>query len=412
MSQLLTPVNGGLSQIQTTPSAATVQLLSPQFVETSRLESRPTEWVENGRPIYNRLPAVSQTYRTDFNYNENKGYVVILPGESMKGPQTLQLISSDDKKFLIVKGGSIVWKYGTTRVDPVIIDVEAAGLQSTRYYIAYQLYYDDSPMAGQYEVSDFYLGGLPLTIGASTDSAEGWRYSPANVFVDSTKVWKNRDNLLPTFVQPASAYLSWESELAAYSKITLRCPASGVFSGQATLEYQVGDNWSFVQTVSIQTDSTSQYFEFVIGSPSFQGGWRVTWSDLSIQIEEVKVSGVVTIQTQPSTYKPQSNLVAWPANTVPASFKNSSGEDVPLIFCGLGYVDINELYKVISITDIRETVTTGFEPVSEWLTRPWDDNLTENYTQVSNYAELWMNPKNSMKQEYAALTADSIQIVS
>ena len=412
MSQLLTPVNGALTQIQTAPSTATVQLLSPQYVETNRLGPRPTEWVAEGRPIYNRLPAVSQTYRTDFDYDENKGYVLVLPGESTSGPQTLQLVASEDKKFLIVKGGSIIWKYGDTRVDPVVIDLEAVGLQSTRYFVAYQLYYDNAPIAGHYEVNDFYLGGLPMTISSSTDSIQGWRFSPANVFVESTRVWRNKDNELPLYVQPEDAYLNWQSEPAAYSKIVLRCPSNGVFSGEATLQYKSGNSWNFVQTAAVQLDSTGYYFEFNIGTPSFQEGWQVTWTDLTIQIEEVKVTGIVTIETQPSTYTPQSNLVAWPANTVPASFKNSLGEDVPLIFCGLGYVDVNNQYKIDSITDVRETVNTGFQPVSEWLTRPWDDNLVENFVQASNYAELWMNPENSMKQEYAALSSDSIQIVS
>lgn len=412
MSQTLTPINGGTTKIQTTPSSVSIQYLSPQYIETESLESRPTQWVPGGRPIYNRLPAVSQTYRTDFNYDENKGYVLVFPGESTSGPQTLQLISSEDKKFLIVKGGSIVWKYGQTAVEPVIIDLEAVGLQSTRYFIGYQLYYDNAPIAGQYEVSDFYLGGLPLTINSSTDSVKGWRYSPANVFVESERVWKNSDNVLPTYVQPSSAYLSWESALAAYSKIVLRCPASGKFSGQASLSYKVGNNWSYVQTTNIQTDSTSQYFEFVIDSPSFQEGWKVTWTDLSVQVNEVKVSGIVTVETQPSTYRPQSNLVAWPANTVPTSFKNSLGEDIPLIFCGLGYIDVDSQFRVEKITDIRETVNTGFQPVADWLTRPWDEDLIQNFEQVSGYPELWMSPQNAMKQEYLALSSDSIQVVS
>ena len=121
------PLNGGTTKIQTTPSSTSIQLLSPQFVEIKRLESRPTVWAPGGRPIYDRLPAVSQTYRTDFDYDENKGYVLIVPGESSSGPQTLQLVASEDKKYLIVKGGAIVWKYGETVVDPVVIDLKEHG---------------------------------------------------------------------------------------------------------------------------------------------------------------------------------------------------------------------------------------------------------------------------------------------
>ena len=97
---------------------------------------------------------------------------------------------------------------------------------------------------------------------------------------------------------------------------------------------------------------------------------------------------------------------------MPSSFKNSLGEDVPLIFCSLGYVDVNSQSLVESITDTRQIVNIGFEPVSEWLTRPWDDNLMQNFQQVSAYSELWMNPQVAMKQEYLALSADSIEIVN
>ena len=87
MSQQLTSISGGITpEVQTTLRTSRINLLSPQYIEAKSLESRPTEWVPGGRPIYRRLPAVSETYQIDFfnivpesnvgpGYIEEVGYV-------------------------------------------------------------------------------------------------------------------------------------------------------------------------------------------------------------------------------------------------------------------------------------------------------------------------------------------------
>ena len=67
MSQTLVPLNNGIvPQVQTTTTQPRIDLYSPQYVKVNNLESRPTEWNPIGRPIYRRLPAVSETYQIDF----------------------------------------------------------------------------------------------------------------------------------------------------------------------------------------------------------------------------------------------------------------------------------------------------------------------------------------------------------
>ena len=66
MSQQLTPISGGVQVVQTTTAESRLLVLSPQYIDVKNLHSRPTEWVPGGRPIYRRLPAISETYQIDF----------------------------------------------------------------------------------------------------------------------------------------------------------------------------------------------------------------------------------------------------------------------------------------------------------------------------------------------------------
>ena len=68
MSQTLTPTNGGVvTQVATTTESQNrLKVVSPQYVVVNGLESRPTEWIPGGRPIYRRLPAASETYQINF----------------------------------------------------------------------------------------------------------------------------------------------------------------------------------------------------------------------------------------------------------------------------------------------------------------------------------------------------------
>ena len=131
----------------------------------------------------------------------------------------------------------------------------------------------------------------------SSDLVVGWRYPAINAFLNtSNNWWSNQDTYFPTFAQPTSSFLQWESELTmAYSKVMLRCPSNTAYTGTATLNYVSGTTLVPVETVSIQTDSTGQYFEFSPQTTSYQSGWNVTFSSLDVAVQSIEVSGVLKI---------------------------------------------------------------------------------------------------------------------
>lgn len=427
MSQQLTPVNGGvIPKLQTSTTQARLNVLSPQYVEVKGLQSRPTEWVPRGRPIYRRLPATAETYQVDF-FNlvnesnitgntfvgdavEEVGYVYVPYGLSINGPFSAEVVTSESKRDLLIKSGVIVWKYGKVEVLPTIANMEVLDILSGRYDVAYQLIYDDSPTPHLYEVSDFALTGIPLNVTASTDSVIGWRYPAVNSFLNtSDNFWSNGDSYYPSYTQPSTAYLQWEAELTqAYKKLVLRCPAGTAYSGTATLSYVNGSVLTLVGTVNISSDSQGQYFQFDVKTPNLQTGWNVTFSSTAMAIQSITATGAITLLEPQSGLSPRAALVMYPVGTLPKTVTNSQGEEIPAIYCKLAEVDVTSDHTVTRVQDTRSIIHRDYTPVADWLTVPFDEDLTNLYEQVSEYAPLWMAPTTCMDQEYSNLSSDQI----
>ena len=424
MSQQLVPINGGVQEIQTTTTENRLLVLSQQYISANGLESRPTEWIPGGRPIYRRLPAASETYQIDF-FNivpspntaaayevQEQGYVYIPWGEGLNSAKSMEVVASDSQQDLLIKSGTIVWRYGNTQVLPTIVNLEVLDVVRGKYDVAYQLVFDDSPIQKLYEVSAYALTGLPLTITSSSDSTVGWRYPAVNAFLNtSDNWWANRDTLLPAYAQPPLSFIQWESDLPqAYSKIVLRCPPGTAYTGTATLSYYGSSTLVPANTVSIQKDTTGQFFEFAPEAPVFQNGWNVSFSSVDMAVQSVTVSGVLTLlepQESPST---RATLVMYPAGTLPKTVVNASNETVPATYCLLAQVDVTNTFKVEKIQDTRYIIHRDYVPVADWLTKPFDEDLINLYEQVTGYKSLWMAPPSAMKQEYAGLAENQITV--
>jgi hypothetical protein len=383
------------------------------------------------------LPAVSETYQTNFfdilpatntaiqlGGTQDVGYVYIPWGEGIFGPISAEAIASDSHENLIIKAGQIVWKYGTTVVPPAILNLKELDIGSGRYLVAYQLVYDDAPAENYYKVEDYSLAGTKLIITSSSDGIIGWRYPSVNAFLNSTTYWSNSDNYFPGFAQPATSFIQWESNEtfqsapvfpetilpSAYSKVVLRCPAGTSYSGSATLSYVDPSGTSEVTTSTVSADETSQYFEFNIVSPSLQTGWRVDFTELSMKIQSITVSGVITKVTRQAEPSTRCALAVYPAEAVPSTVFNSQGEEIPATYCNLAYIDVDFNFELQDIQDIRPIIHREYKPIADWLTRPFDEDLIDFYEQVKGYSTLWMSPVVCVRQEYLALETYGVEL--
>lgn len=428
MSQTLVPENGGvIPEIQTTTTTQRLNVLSHQYTETYKLQSRPTQWVPGGRPIYRRLPATSERYQINF-YNfvaesnilssnqtltgiEKVGYVYVPYGDSINGPTSAEVIESSTRNTILIKAGVILWEYGKTEVLPTLVDLEVLEVLSGKYTLAYQLVYDDSPIPRLYNVEEYSLAGMPLTITSSTDSIIGWRYPAVNSFIDDSQSWSNEDTYFPTFAQPSSAYLQWESEYTqSYTKVTLRCPAGTGYSGTATLSYVDSSGLIPVGTVPVSSDSAGQYFEFAIETPEPQTRWNVSFSSNTVSIQSITVSGSLTLLEPQSAPSPRASLVMYTSGALPTTVTNTTGEQTPATYCVLADVDVDNSFQVDAVTDLRTIIHRDYVPVADWLTTPFDQDLINLYEQVSEYSTVWMTPSECMLQEYPALEKYKVQV--
>lgn len=422
--QQQTPLNGGVAQVQTAVAVPRIDALSKQYVGIKGLQSRPTEWVPGGRPIYNRLPAVGETYRINFFDTvavpntatrvdfEEIGYVYIPNGEGIFGPNSVEVVASNDLLDIVIKGGNIVWKYGSARVLPTVINLQELSFTSGTYLVSYQLVYDDSPYEALYAVEDYALTGEPLIVTSSTDAFSGWRDPSVNAFLNiPTSFWKNYDSYFPAYIQPTQAFLAWESELpSAYTEILMRCPPNTAITGDAYLYYynDFSSQWELVTSASVEKDTIGQFFRLNAFDPSFQTNWKVEWTDLEVSIQSIEVSGTITQIRRPAGARPSATLVAYPENQVPNSITGPDGSEIVPTYCNLAYVSVKEGFQIEDIRDVRNITQRDFTPISDWLTKPWDDNLISLYEQVKGYPEYWIAPVSAMKQEYLSLPSYGI----
>lgn len=431
MSQQLIPTNNGVvSGVQTTTREQRINVLSEQYVEINKLQSRPTEWSPGGRPIYRRLPGTSERYQVDF-FNfvaesnvlssnqtlkgiEKVGYVYTPYGDSINGPTSTEVVASEGNKVLLIKAGVLLWEYGKTDVLPTLIDLQVLEVLRGKYTLAYQLVYDDAPVPRLYEVSDFSLEGQPMTIVSSTDSVIGWRFPAVNAFITDTPLsWSNEDSYFPSYSQPSESFLQWKTEYGqAYTRIVLRCPPGTAYSGTATLSYVDNSTLVPVSTVPVSRDSTGQFFEFSLEYPEYQTEWRVSFSSLTVSVQSVLVTGSLTLLESQAAPSPRATLVMYPANSVPKYVTNTQGEKVPATYCLLADVDVNNSYEVENIEDLRTIIHRDYTPVADWLTEPFDADLINLYEQVSTYSTSWMKPSTCLMQEYAGLEKYQVQVES
>jgi hypothetical protein len=437
MSQELVPISDseglqGLSPtLVTTVKPQRAIVLSPEFKDVKKLYVQPTEWVPGGRPIYRRLPANSETYQVDFFADGDIGYTFIPPGNDQFGAGSMYVEVSSDRRSLLIYDGVIVWKEGTNPVLKTIVDFEEIGLESGRFLVAYQQIYDDSPTPLPFQATDYSLAGLNFNVNdsasdnfLSTERPNGnaWPYPGAYAFAPSSAgvSWKNYlDPVnqtpqstsgvipgMPEIYQPVNTWLEWSSPLPwKLDTIVLRTPLEGSLP-PASLYYKEEGDWKLIQTSNVSTDSSGNYWVFLTNNAA-QLEWRVEWPQYSkVQVNDITVSGVLYVESRPSTAVTRSQLAIYPTNLVPETEK----------FCRLAIINVND-FEIqtnprgeLLVDDIRNIATRDYEPVADWLTEYWDESLVNIKEKTRTYAPGFMAPPTLLKSSYFDLEKYGVSV--
>ncbi|ATW62685.1 hypothetical protein SCBWM1_gp1 [Synechococcus phage S-CBWM1] len=380
-------------EIQTKRLIPRRSTLSKAYLEANNLLPGETEWREGGRPIYERLPSASESYRKDFFEDGSQGYVFIGQRVGSTGPGSLNVIVSEDRREILVHGGISLWKYGRVEHPPTLINLESVGMQSTKYLIAHQMSYDSNPREIFRSVEAAEISGIDLIVSSSTDETIGWRNPASNAFsYGEDLVWKNYDSFFQT--QPDSCFLSWEHQRGfTIQSAKVVCPP-GFQPNQGTLADLYVDG-EFLSTAEAEFGATGAFYEFFLDNGVTGKEWKVIWNNLQMEVQNVLMTGEFPTTYRPKTTSMRTNLVAYPAYEYP---------EENFAYCRLAYLDVGADYRVIGEPqDIRHTVYRDYQPVAEWLTRPWDEMLERAYIEHKEYVNRRMSPTSTMRKEYENL---------
>jgi len=439
MSQELVPIANNFGVMGLTPTVVTTLVtpratsFSKEYKEVNKLYVTPTEWIPGGRPIYRRLPAVSETYQVDFFADGFIGYTLIPYGADQFGAGSMYVAVSEDLRSLLIYDGAIVWKEGTTPVLKAIVNFEEIGLISGRFLVAYQQIYDDAPEPLPFAVTDYSLAGLDFNVIDSasfvfqstvTPNANAWPFPGKYAFAPAggNLSWKNYIDIvnrvpqansgvqpgIPSEYQPLLAFLSWSSPLPwKLDSIVLRTSLTSNLP-DASLYYKENGDWQLVQTTKVSEDINGFFWNFQTDN-SPQNEWKVEWPDYSkIEVKDITVSGVLFVNTKPSTARTRAQLSIYPTNLVPKDEK----------FCRLAIINVNdfEIQKnsrgELLVEDIRNISNRDYEPVANWLTTYWDERLINILEKTKTYTPGFLAPPTLLKASYFDLEEFGIKIAN
>lgn len=437
MSQVLVPVKNssgveGLTPvIVTSPFISRSETLSEEYRIIRKLFVSKTEWVVGGRPIYRRLPSVGEAYQVYFFADGEIGYTYIPLGNDQFGAGSMYVAVSEDLRSLLIYDGVIVWEEGTTFVLKAVITFEEIGLQSGRFLVAYQQIYNDDPEPLPFEVTDFSLAGLDFEVNDSASdsflltegpNSNAWPYPGGYAFLpeNNALTWKNYLSPvnetpqstagvrpgLPEVYNPVLAYLAWSSPLPwKLDTIILRTPLKFNLP-DASLYFKQSGEWTLIQTASVSSDASGFFWSFLTDDIP-QNEWKVEWPEYTkIEIEYITVSGILYINTKPTTARTRAQLAIYPTNLIP--------KDVYL--CRLAIINVNdfEIQKndrgELLVEDVRNISNRDYEPVANWLTSFFDENLTNLKEEVEYYAPGYMAPPTLLADSYLGLEKYDIKI--
>lgn len=384
---------------------AKIEVISEEAQKVKFLEPELTVWGrEDGRPIYDRLPGVSQAYRLDFFGERDLGYVYIDPqyGRTF-GPGSLLVGSWErDPSVLVIENGTITWRHGQVVANALALDlrnVVDGGVPDGEYYVGYYLSYDnpkESDLIGEYAVKDSSLAATTCLFGGSR-YAENHPVSAAfSAISDGT--W------LPAEFGYAGTYADGSSLVVDFTKslveeeFVLKGGDLGLNTATCAL-YRSNDgiSWYF----ETQATAPGNEWRLAVSSEEPWRYWRFFFWGGTAEISEITFSGVAVFRNR---YVSTGTSVLEPfLEEIEPNFNFVRPHTL------LAGIEVRNK-QVVSVADYRQITSIKFEPVAAWLTDFQDGSLKGLFDSISNYSNQYMAPPTAADVLYSELLAGDIAI--
>lgn len=391
---------GPITAVPAVTGLSRFDIISDEAQDVKRLNPVPTVWGRNsGRPIYDRLPGVSEAYRLDYFGDEKQGLVYLDPRfGKYTGPGSLEVGRlPEDPSVLIIQSGTITWSYGQIPLTGLAIDLRSiidGGAQDGAYLVGYYLNYTipESLSYASFRVENYSLSNTPSLYDASSEA----NYHPVEFAFSEIDdgSWKPKDDgstgsysegssVTVDFTRPVTAerFILSGTELCS-GMCALYSSEDAIFW---TLESQIShrDGWS----LNVSRDTPARY-------------WKMFFWDGVADVTQILYTGEALFPNQ----RPSG-----PVSTAKPFLEDDQFAEIEQPHALLALVEVKD-QKAVSVTDYRRTTSKKYEPVAKWLTEPWDTSLRSLLTDISQYSSRYMAPPSSCEDMYLELSSETFVI--
>ncbi len=394
---------GGIKTKSLVDGFARVSIIDERASDALNLNPVDTVWGrKSGRPIYDRLPGVSQAYKEEYAGEIRRGLVYIdSEFGSYTGPGSLEVGSwQDDARVLVVYSGTITWAKGQVPTNTLALNLENVvdgGIQDGSYQLGYYLDEAIPETAGNnsYAVESYSLADSVTVYSTNrvakdhplrymvSDAVDGYwtpsEYSDAGDYTDGS--WVTYD-----FTAPSAA-----------KTFELRAPSPALASARCNL-YRSNDAivWELADSVLARdgiwtldnSGAVSRYYRFY-----FWGG--------KVAVSEVRYTGDALYPNRRPTGPISSAEI----------FLEPEFDEISRPHILLGIITVRN-FKITSVQDTRSFTSTKYEPVASWLTDFQDTSLRKLITDISSYANLYLAPSTGAAQFYDELLGAGVTLAS
>lgn len=366
---------------------------SPEALKLLRAEPIKTSWGwDHGRPIYDRLPLISEAYQK--SYDSDQARVYLDPTVPIAvGPGTLEVVKDQrDWRLLDIQSGVVTWEHGEInvphmRVDTSLLD-SGRGLQDGVYQVGYRLELQDQsdrPKFSEAFSDGLSFSGIQIAYDSSGDTSEhrksyaisdlqddGWwpnGYSGADGYLARTHY--TLDFLKPT--ETTTFQLKADPEIST-AKVALYSSDDAILWRKRDEQTAINDTWTF--------DAQGEHVRY----------HRFHFWDGKASINSFAYTGYGDFRDK-RTFFPESTAIPFIENM----FDEVKESHILLATFTIKGGTIH------GVDDKRRVTYEKYQPVADWITRFADEQLRCRFDDVVKYAERSLSPTTAYYHHYTEM---------
>ena len=369
------------------------------------VEPIKTAWGwDHGRPVYNRLPMVSEGYQKSYDEDHAMVYINLAETNRSVGPNTLQVTKNqDDWRLLDIEDGTIFWEYGEARCDAISLDTrqfnDERGLQPGSYQVGYRLTrFEDLPdtVRPGFAVAygqDAFVADIELAYHVNREVFSHRKEYAIYTSDDTRSWWPNRVAEAGGYYKPAEFTLDLLESVKAES-IAVYSDGENASAKMAVYGSDDAIIWRLEDQV------TAERGTWTASLPQIPQRYRkLFFWDGSVSISNIQYSGDAYFLDR----------AVRPPQTRTDLFLESMYEEIEGNFILLATFEVIDNGAITNLRDMRRVTYEKYQPVSDWLTTFEDEQMRCLFDDVVKYADMYMSPKTANFHLYNEMDRSNCQ---